>query len=990
MKQTLTQFGRIGALLVAAGSVAAVAQGVQTGDLAGVVTDKNGAPVAGALLRLDSGRGEFTARSDAKGAYRFPLLIVGNAKLRITANGYVGATANVRISLGQTSVANFALKEIKEASATVEVVASAEVVDITAVTDGRNTSLDFVSELPINNRTIQNIAALTPGTSNDGNGLTIRGAQSTQTQWLVDGVDTMDPVTGGSSVMMNEDMIEEVQVVTGGATADLGRFTGGMVNTVTKSGTNEFEGVARWELTNPSWNAYNPLNRGTDGTYTFPNHTSTVQNYRASGPIWKDHLFFVVGYRTISPKQNTSYQTTADPAYGGGIPYFYTLTDERKDVKLDFQINSNHRISYQYNQTNRSRNGIDYGDQFFGGSTSTDSLSSQKDTFSYTSLGYYGNLASNLLLNAHYGYKKEQLGGPGSGGQGNPSAAPMVDVTTNYLFDNGVFGKDADYRPVENATVSMTWIAQSPFGEHEIKAGYDWFQSKRKASNSQSPTNSFVYFNGFASTDANGNPTSTAISNRVFDANSPETTYLDAWPTFEGAESKNRVDSIYINDKWKFNQFWSFNIGLRWDKFTSKNDLQAENFNAKTLSPRLTATYDVKGDSTWVVQASYDEYVGQVIQGATDNASVVGNPANYKYTYVAGDPEQRSSWSTTPFYVYDPSLYRASNRFNSNLKMPKTTEKQLVLRHNDADGGTYSLTLSKREWKNFVVNYQDLQANPVDGNDLMNTYYDNDPSIRRNYIGAEFQWNKRLSKTFSWGGNVTWSELKGNYEGGQAGSSGAIESFGPAGKYPAVFNAAGKQVTAYQPTTSQASPYGFLVADQPISARIWANYDLQLPKGTLSFAPYGTYASGAPYANTATVALTNWPNPTGTTNTSANDYGGALGSTYTRYFTARGAMRYPDTYNVHLQIGYEVPVWNKVRAFARLNVTNLFNHQLLIHWNTSGSAYVLDPSTKSYVKDLYNSPNAVFMAGSKYGKPTSSSNDYLAARTLNFAFGARF
>lgn len=973
--------GRL-ALLLAASSAVMVAQGVQTGDMAGVVRTKDGAPIAGATVRLEAGRGARVATTNAKGEYRLALLLVGPCKLTVSANGYIGASASASVNLGRTNTVDFSLRPVgKEASATVEVVATSSV-ETTAVTDGKNTTLDFVDALPINNRTIQNIASLTPGTSNDGTGLTVRGAQGTQTQYLVDGVDVMDPVTGGAAIFMNEDMIQEIQVVTGGASADLGRFTGGMVNTVTKSGTNEFEGVARWEMTNPKWNALNPLEKEA------PAGVSTTQNYRISGPIWKDRLFFVVGYRAISPVNKVARYTTAPAAYGGNRQYFSTLTDERKDIKVDFQITPDHRVSYQYNDVKRNRTGIDYSNSFFGGSTGPETLSAQPDTFSYNSFGYVGSLTSNLILTFRYGKKDESLGGPGGGGQGGPTTPVMIDNDTQYVYDNGIFGFDSDKRPVENGTLNATWFTGSPFGDHELKVGADWFQSSRQSSNSQSPNNQYMYFSGWTVDPTAGG--SLGLNNRVFDGNS----YMQQWEPFMGAETKNTVLSFFVNDKVKFNKHFSANIGLRYDKFKSENDLKANNFDIDALAPRLTGIYDVKGDGSWVVEASYDEYAGQIIQGATDGASVVGNPALRMYSYVAGPGNLRSSYSNTPFYTYDPALYRASNLIDPEMKSPMVKEISVVVRHDDGKGGSYSLALSKRTWDNFATTFTDLNSNPVDVNDQTVNFITNDPSIERDYIGLEFQWQKQINANFGWGGNVTWSETKGNFEGGQVGISGSLNAYGPFGKYPRVNTTPTLAANAYQPTRAQLSPYGYLAADRPLSAVTWANYQMTVfGKGKLNLGLFASFTSGAPYANTATQQLTNYPDAAP----------GAFGSTYTRFFTPRGAMRFPNQYNVSFQAGYDHKVWKRVTAFGRVNISNLFNHQLQTSWNTTGSsrylATVADPyfasstapgQTSGYQPDNFNRPNAIFMPSSSYGKATSATAHYLAARAINLAFGIRF
>jgi hypothetical protein len=957
VRQTAFHLGRFTALL-ALGVPVLIAQGVQTGDLSGSVMSADGKLLPGATIRIETSRGTRTGVSDDKGTFRFPLLVVGPVKVTATAPGYVGSSVTTNVSLGRTEILDFKLRPQQEAGAIVAVVASTSAVDTTEVKDGKNTTMLEVENLPINNRAVGNLLLLTPGTSTDANGQTIRGSQNTQVQYVVDGVDIQDTVTGGTGLFMNEDMIQEMQVVTGGASADYGRFTGGSVNVVTKSGGNEFEGLARYQLTNPVWNAYNPMQRVGAG---FQNHTSTTQNYTFSGPIWKDHLWFIIGYRTVSPTQLTARYTTAPAVYGGNQLYYLEQLDTRKDIKLDWQITPDHRVYVGYNFTDRGQKNRDYASfAGGGGSTSLQTLSDQPNTYGYTTVGWVGTFGSNLGASVRYGDKKEQLGGSTGGGVGPRDQTMMFDLNTGHAYDNGYFGPDGDQRPVRNATAFVNWFGNG-LGEHQVKVGVDWFESKRNAANSQSPNNMIIGFNGWKVDPTNGGSL-TDINNRVFDVNSPGSTYLTVYVPAANATTKNTTTSFYVNDKWKLDAHWSFNLGLRYDASKSVSDIGAQNYSASTLSPRLTAMYDLKGDGSWVVSANYDIYSGLVNQGSTDNASGVGNPGAYSYTYVAGDPEKRSSWSTAAFSTFDPGKYRSSNTIDPNLKPPSVRELSVTVKHADGKGGSWSATAVKRTWMDGVDDFYSINPHPVDANDNVLQTIKNDPTMVREYLGFEFQYSKQFNEKFSMGGNLTLSELKGNYEGGQVGTTGAANNFGPYGLY------------ANGPTRDQLEPYGFLRADVPLVAQAWGNYLVTLGKGRLSFGFFANFTSGAPYSTTAVVAL-------------PSTVPAALGSTYTRYFGARGNYRFPNQYNTNLQVSYDLPVYKKMAYFLRANITNLFNHQLMTSYTTSGNAYVLSGS--SYIKDTGNSSKAVFLPSSTFGKAASGGN-FLNGRQVTFVTGIRF
>ena len=949
----LQRSARLGftALALVAGAMPVLAQGTQTGNLAGVVKDAvSGKAIAGATVVAKTPQGDRSVLTDAQGAFRFVQLIPGSVQIVVTAQGFKGAQIATRVNLGETNITDFPLRSVSDATATVEVVATANNIDTSDAHDGKVISLEKINDLPINQRTVTNIASLAPGVSFDANGLTIRGAQNTQVLYLVDGADVADPVTGGFAAQLNEDMLSDVQVISGGVSAEYGRFTGGVVNTITRSGSNEFSGVVRFTASNPNWNAYNPLNRGLAGTTTFKDTHNVQQNFVFSGPILKDKLFFVVGYRAQAPfARSTSAQTTADPAYGGGIPYQNTQTDQRKDIKLDWQITPTQRLFWQYNKTQIDVTGIDYTGAFLGGSTSLATLSNQPNSFSYYTLGYQGQLTSDMVLDLHYGYKKETLGGKGGGGQGPSNYPLMIDLNTFYAYDNGFFGADGDARPIRNGSVSLLTFFRGA-GEHELKAGLDWYESSHSAANSQTPSGMLVYFGGFTVDPAAGG--STDISNRIFVPNDPSQTFLDQWITYEGATTKNTILAAYINDKWKINSHWSVNLGLRADKFTSKDDLGASNFDLTTISPRFGAIWDIRGNGSWVTQLTFGEYVGAINQGATDGASVVGNPAEYDYAYVGGDPRLRSSYDSTPFFVYDPAKYRKSNLVDKNLKMPTMQEIAISLKHADGANGVWSVAFNRRRWKNFADDFRRLQPNPVDSNDLIIVETKNDSSLIRKYWGMEFQYQKQLTTEFSLGGNVTLSELQGNYEGGQVGTTESINNFGPLGGEPGAFAGA--------PTREQLAPYGNLAADVPVRIRLTSNYIMAIGKGRLNLGMIGSYTSGASYSLVTPGAPLAAGVPT------------AFGSTYTRYYSQRGAQRFPDTYRLDLQVAYDVSLWKKASFFTQVNFINFPNHQLQTGWNTTQTTVA-----------------GAWRGGANYGRPRTS-NDYALARTVTVSAGIKF
>jgi hypothetical protein len=288
--------------------------------------------------------------------------------------------------------------------------------------------------------------------------------------------------------------------------------------------------------------------------------------------------------------------------------------------------------------------------------------------------------------------------------------------------------------------------------------------------------------------------------------------------------------------------------------------------------------------------------------------------------------------------------------------MPTMEEVSISVKHADGRNGIWSLSFNRRRWKNFVDDFKSPQPNPIDANDQTVVTIKNDPSLVRDYWGLELQFQKQVTEAFNAGGSVTFSELHGNYEGGQVGTTEQINNFGPLGGTPGAYPGA--------PTRDQLAPYGALNADVPVRARITSNYVVPLGKGRLNLGWIGSYTSGRPVDKKGTSAPL-----ASTVPVSLN------GSTYTEYFAPRGAFRFPDTYRLDMQIGYEMPVWRKASFFAQLTMQNFPNHQQQFSWNTTQTA-----------------PGGVWTPGSSFGKPRIGgiNGDYILARTVAISAGLKF
>ena len=230
---------------------------------------------------------------------------------------------DVRLSLGQTLKVDMALR-VSTIQEEVTVTGEAPVVDVTTTARSTNIRDEFIENLP-KGRDFTTLATQAPGANIEfkTGGLSIDGASSSENKYIIDGIETNDPETGLSSQQLVTDMVDEVQVKSSGYEAEYSGAVGGVVNVVTKSGTNDFKGSA-WTYYSsdalgfargPAFGAGTAARRRptptaaracasvpTDSnvaeyiTYAKDEVTSWEPGFALGGPLKKDKAWFFVSY----------------------------------------------------------------------------------------------------------------------------------------------------------------------------------------------------------------------------------------------------------------------------------------------------------------------------------------------------------------------------------------------------------------------------------------------------------------------------------------------------------------------------------------------------------------------------------------------------------------------------------------------------------------------------------------------------------------------
>ena len=355
--------------LVASALVSSLAFAQGTAVITGTVTDAaTGKPVPDVVITANSSarQGEDIVVTDSAGLYRLPQLPAGVYTLKLEKESFKPySRGDINVRTDRTVRVNIQLQPEAVQGDTVVVVGKAPTVDVGSATTGINVGKDFINNIAFIQpngsgvRSFESLASVAPQVIVDEYGYGFSGAQSPENLYLVDGVSTGDPAFGVNGAQFPVEFVEEANVITGGYMAEYGRSTGGVLNVVTKSGSNEFHGSV--------WGNWTPgALQGTPKTITSSASSVTARTRllntvdfgaEVGGPIIKDKLWFFVGFAPSFNWNNTTRELRAfvtDPVTGEETnPVVPGSTQNREETtrafsyiaKLTYLINADNNIS---------------------------------------------------------------------------------------------------------------------------------------------------------------------------------------------------------------------------------------------------------------------------------------------------------------------------------------------------------------------------------------------------------------------------------------------------------------------------------------------------------------------------------------------------------------------------------------------------------------------------------------------------------------------
>jgi hypothetical protein len=699
-------------------SAVAFGQGTTTGAIGGVVVNPNKEVVPGASVTVKNvgTNKEDTVATDDQGRFRIPNLDPGTYNVTINATGFSPyVQERVIVEVGSVTPINADLSVGPVQGGTVEITSEAPVINTQQQDFSNNVNQTQINNLPINGSRWSNFALLNPGTVPDGNfGLiSFRGISGLLNNSTIDGGDNNQAFFSEEkgrtrlSYTVSQSAVREFQVNTSNYSAEYGRAAGGVVNAVTKSGTNEFHGSAEYYQRNNRWGARNPL--GFISTFNPANSSVSIGAYKPKdvrhtirgtigGPIAKDKVFFFFSYdeqRRDFPGlgifNSTNFLTTVNRTtlqaaprnlttaqIDSAIAFLTSLTgpvprrgNQRIFLpKIDWHINENHILTGSYNRLRwESPAGVQtqptntlgrrsFGDDFVNVDTVNLRLSSTFGATMVNELRYQWG-RDNEFQFSQPPLPGEPLTSPAYPGVTSAgSRGPDVFITGGIEFGTPPFLERTKF-PFETRNQIADTVTLM-MGNHTVKFGGDFNDVKDVQDNLRNYAGAYSYnnINDFI-VDYVNSTTSGGLAGTVTCATSSRfrgRCYTSNFNQGFGPtvfSFKTQDINFFLQDEWRYTPRLTVNLGVRYEyerlpkPFIPGNDPRTNNFphDKNNIGPRIGFAWDMTGDAKNSLRGGYGIYYGRIINSTILNALTnTGNSAGQLQASVG------STASNAPIY----------------------------------------------------------------------------------------------------------------------------------------------------------------------------------------------------------------------------------------------------------------------------------------------------------------------------------------------------
>jgi hypothetical protein len=790
----------------------------QTGSIIGQVVDESGKAVAGALVTAASPAliGTISAITNERGSYAFPSLPAGTYTITVEAQTYKSLQrGEIEVHLGAQIRLNLALEASILGEEVIHVIGDAPLIDIQSTDTGMNISSRLFKELP-KGRDYTSVVLLAPGANNENiaGGLQIDGASIAENMYFIDGVDTTSFYTGLPTQTAPFEFVEEVEVRSGGYQAEFGGSLGGVVNVITRSGGNDFNGEFTFFYSADELDGnqrptlrINPVDDITPEYITYPKDDYSRYEFGGAlgGYLVRDRIWFFGSYMPVftNTKRTVDFRDSLDNVYYTG-QYSQERRMHRAFAKITAQATGDLRFNLSYLN--------DY-EKWLGDLPSLTGEDAVQIDPPYsargaTEPGYYVALNAdytindNLFANFKGGYHCTDYHQLGANQDilyrfyGNMAQLFADDPAFQALPADKVpppfyMSRPEEYYTAKNLQEKMNWSGDitwffDALGSHTLKGGFEYNYIHNDVESTY--TADYIYY-------VLGLPFTNPVTGEISKGTYGFYFVLTADPDGRGTVadvSSNRY-ALFLQDSWRLTDRLTINIGLRAEKedipsFSDEPEYSdppiSFNFLDK-LAPRIGVSYDVRGDGTFKLYGNFGRYydVAKLNMALESYGGVHWQERFYTLDTLEWWTIGGSSFGTWPRDDYYPGtlIYAVNQRVTAF----DTTDPDIMPTSLDEyiAGMDYQLAENMALDVRFVHKHLNtlIEDVGVDTDGGLISYITNPgygysiskqaegypptPKAKRDYWALEMRLNKQFSNHWLGGANLTFSRLTGNVSG---------------------------------------------------------------------------------------------------------------------------------------------------------------------------------------------------------------------------------
>ena len=971
------------------------AQSLPTATLAGKVTAEDSTGLPAILIRLESKslQGVREISTSATGDFLAALLPAGDYAVTFHAEGMQPVSRTVTLHAASTARLDQRMSPAAVA-ASVDVSGDLSAEAGTGNEVGASYKREVIDRLPVD-RSLRSVVLLAPGvtengargsvgTTNNRKGLMISGAFAYSSLFLINGVVVNENIGGQPYDLFIEDAIEETTVTTGNISAEHGRFTGGVVNAITRSGGNDLKGSLRVTLQNERWTARSPF--GGDSDHRL-DHVAGSYEETLGGPLWTDRIWFFAAGRQA--KLSEARQTRLIPRTGDVDPkasaYDYSADERRIEGKLTaspvpgYSVVASY-IDVKFDERNTALNPDLVLD--------TAGLVSRRAPFSLLAVNSSGVLTSRLFFEAQYSRRRFSSTSEGVIDSDPIRGTLILDESRGLGGYNSPRGASRDPEQYDNDSYSLKgvyFVPTSSVGTHEIHSGYERYSESALRNNHRSGSDFSI--------------TSTGIMRgaTIFPTFN-ERTKIEWFPNLQRAAVSHLVtDSSFLEDRLQLGRHWSFNLGVRYDRNRDRSSSGELVSNSGAWSPRLSFRFDPSGVGRWDVHGGYARYVEKLHDTVANADSQTGSLA-WSYggpcvnCFVRAPTSALLSTDEALRILFDwfyrtggtastpTAVGTAPGLFQIAPGLIPQSSREYSLGAGVALGarGFLRADFLHREYRDLYSSRLDLSTGRSQSalgtvQDLALVHNSNRPKRRYTAVQTQFSW--RPAKSFEAAGSYTWSRLISNFrEGG-----GASMLLAPIENYPEYTEERWNFPSGY--LSARGGAQG--AVDQRHRARAWVVYHVPARRLNLAAALLESYDSGLAYEAVGTIDSRPYVQV-------ANPGYVVPPSSVRYFFTKPGAFRTDDITRTDLALTCTIPLFRTAELFVRPEVLNLFDEKGVVAVDStvftarnSSELIAFNPFTEKPVQGVH------YRLASTFGQPGSSA-DYQLPRTFRVSVGVRF